>query len=165
MFKNILNKTDKSKEISKKIYIDILNISNEVVTDPNIPIKKNYNVSFEIVSLLIIFFLKYSNIKKIKNHSLINQNLIDYFINDLDESLREKGIGDMSIGKYVKTYVKKFYYRLSKFHDLSLSNEKDYLIIYLKNFDFINDNNIEKLTNKLIFLNKKLIKNISSYIN
>ena len=30
------------------------------------------------------------------------------FINDLDKSFREVGIGDMSIGKYVKKYVKKF---------------------------------------------------------
>ena len=43
----------------------------------------------------------------------INQILIDLLIADLDYSLREQGIGDMSIGKYVKKYVKKFYYRLS----------------------------------------------------
>ena len=35
----------------------------------------------------------------------------DYDIEDLDKALREIGIGDMSIGKYVKKYVKKFYYR------------------------------------------------------
>ena len=31
---------------------------------------------------------------------------MDYFIRDIDHSLRLSGIGDMSIGKYVKTYVK-----------------------------------------------------------
>ena len=71
----------------------------------------------------------------------------------------------MSIGKYVKTYVKKFYYRLSKFHDLYVEHKKNYLIIYLKDLDFVNGENIEKLTNKLKILEKKLINNISSYTN
>ena len=42
----------------------------------------------------------------------VNEKLVSLFVSDRDESLREKGIGDMSIGKYVKKYVKKFYYRL-----------------------------------------------------
>ena len=164
MIKNILNKTDKSKEISKKIYIDIINSSNEIVNDPKLTLEKNYSVSFEIVCLLIIIFLKVSNNKKIINYSSINQNLIDTFVNDLDESLREKGIGDMSIGKYVKAYVKKFYYRLSKFHDLSINNKNNYLKAYLENLDFTNDNDLEKLINKLIIFEKKLVKDIGSLI-
>ena len=49
-----------------------------------------------------------------KKYQVVNEELVSLFIADLDESLREKGIGDMSIGKYVKSYVKKFYFRISK---------------------------------------------------
>ena len=57
-----------------------------------------------------------------KLYSKVNDELVSLFISDLDESLREKGIGDMSIGKYVKSYVKKFYFRISKFpNDNNLS--------------------------------------------
>ena len=42
----------------------------------------------------------------------VNEELIKNLVNDLDKSLRDAGISDMSIGKYVKKYVKKFYYRL-----------------------------------------------------
>ena len=49
-----------------------------------------------------------------KNDINNNQILMDYFIRDIDHSLRLSGIGDMSIGKYVKTYVKKFYFRVSE---------------------------------------------------
>ena len=65
-------------------------------------------------------------------------------INDLDKSLRDVGISDMSIGKYVKSYVKKFYFRISKFpNDNNLYKNKvfiDYLKItnLVKNDDYAN---------------------------
>ena len=59
------------------------------------------------------------------------------FISDLDESLREKGIGDMSIGKYVKSYVKKFYFRISKFPNDNNLYKNQTFIEYLKITDLI----------------------------
>ena len=61
-------------------------------------------------------FIRINLLQNNRNKYLvINDKLVSLFIEDLDESLREKGIGDMSIGKYVKSYVKKFYFRLGKF--------------------------------------------------
>ena len=74
----------------------------------------------------------------------VNEKLISLFISDLDESLREKGIGDMSIGKYVKSYVKKFYFRVSKFpKNNNLYNNKSFIeylkiIDLFKNDDYVN---------------------------
>ena len=50
----------------------------------------------------------------------------------------------MSIGKYVKSYVKKFYFRISKFpNDNNLSNNEQFIeylkvINLIKNDDYIN---------------------------
>ena len=93
---------------------------------------------FIIVSILLIFYIKLNIQNKIKNYKIINQHLIDIFILDLDESLRTKGIGDMSIGKYVKSYVKKFYFRLSKFNIEFNKINYEFLQNYLNNFDFVN---------------------------
>ena len=74
----------------------------------------------------------------------INENIFSLFILDLDESLRSKGIGDMSIGKYVKSYVKKFYFRISKFPNDNNLYKNDSFIEYLKitnlikNDDYVN---------------------------
>ena len=63
---------------------------------------------------------------------------MDSFVNDLDQHFREQGIGDMSIGKYVKSYVKKFYFRLSKFNIELKKINYEFFQEYLKNFDFVN---------------------------
>ena len=99
---NLYLETIKSvKKITKKLYL----------TE-----KLNFNHTFEITSLLLfcIFFGSKTSSKLNKNDINNNQILMDYFIRDIDHSLRLSGIGDMSIGKYVKTYVKRFYFRVSE---------------------------------------------------
>ena len=81
----------------------------------------------------------------------VNDELMSLFISDLDESLREKGIGDMSIGKYVKSYVKKFYYRIRKFPDDNNLYNNQSFIEYLKMIDLIkNDDysNVSRIFNE-----------------
>ena len=46
----------------------------------------------------------------------------------------------MSIGKYVKSYIKKFYFRLSHFPKNIDNLNKDDFCQYLNYFDFIKDN-------------------------
>ncbi len=126
-------------------YKKILKISFSLLNENYFFKKKDYNTSFEIVSIFLIMMiqinLKNKNLEKYKK---INEYLISIFISDLDESLREKGIGDMSIGKYVKSYVKKFYFRISKFPEgVNLYKNKsfiDYLMIIdlIKNDDYTN---------------------------
>ena len=110
---------------------------------------KDFGTSFEIFSIFLIIYIKSIRDLKINNYKLINQNLIDLFVNDLDFSLREQGIGDMSLGKYVKAYVKKFYFRLS-FFDKNLNNH--------------NLEDISNFINKLKFLEIEHSDNLAEFI-
>ena len=74
--------------------------------------------------------------------------MISLFIADLDESLREKGIGDMSIGKYVKSYVKKFYFRISKFPKDNNVYKNESFIEYLKITDLIKNDDYVNVSRK-----------------
>ena len=78
----------------------------------------------------------------------VNDVLISLFISDLDESLRQKGIGDMSIGKYVKSYVKKFYFRISKFPDDNNLYKNESFIEYLKITDLIKNDDYVDVSRK-----------------
>ena len=70
-------------------------------------------------------------------------------VNDLDKSLRDVGISDMSIGKYVKKYVKKFYYRLKILDPIFENDNNQELLNYLNSLEFVNKNNSNELFNLL----------------
>ena len=128
-----LNILKKSKSLLKKKYF------NEI----------DFSVSFELISILLIYYLNLLKNKDLTSNKIINEELIKNLVNDLDKSLRDLGISDMSIGKYVKKYVKKFYYRL-KILDPIFENESfEELRIYLNSLGFVNKNNSNELVNAL----------------
>ena len=138
-------KENKEQIIATKQYEKIIYESNIFLNDNNFFITKDNKTSFEIISIFLIMFIRINLLQNDrKKYLIVNDELVSLFISDLDESLREKGIGDMSIGKYVKSYVKKFYFRISKFpDDNNLYNNEtfiDYLKItnLIKNEDYIN---------------------------
>ena len=138
-------KENKEQIIASKQYKEVISKSNIFLNENDFFITKDYKTSFEIVSIFLIMIIRVNLLQENRKRYLkVNDELVSLFISDLDESLREKGIGDMSIGKYVKSYVKKFYFRISKFpNDNNLyKNEAfiDYLKItnLIKNDDYIN---------------------------
>ena len=123
-------KENEYKNLADNIYVEVLNYSKKLM-EKNYFKDNNFNISFEIVSIILIFYLNSIKIKNASRYKKINDELIRNFIDDLDKSLRDAGIGDMSIGKYVKKYVKKFYFRLSKFPKEINPDQVDLLLGYL----------------------------------
>ena len=141
-------KENKYKIKSDKIYLNILNKSKLLLN------KKYFNqidfgVSFELISILFIFYLKFLKDKDINSNKIVNEELMKNLVNDLDKSLRDVGISDMSIGKYVKKYVKKFYYRLKILDPIFESSNHEKLLNYLNSLDFVNKKNSNELANHL----------------
>ena len=142
-------KENKEQIIATKQYKKIIYESNIFLNDNNFFITKDYKTSFEIVSIFLIMFIRINLLKNNRNKYLIvNDELVSLFIADLDESLREKGIGDMSIGKYVKSYVKKFYFRITKFPDDNNLFQNESFIEYLKLIDLIKNDDYVNVSRK-----------------
>jgi len=138
-------KENKEQIIAIEQYKKILAESNLFLNENNFFKIKNYKISFEIVSIFLIMFIRINLLENNRKLYLkVNDELLALFVTDLDESLREKGIGDMSIGKYVKSYVKKFYFRIRKFPDDNNLHKNESFIEYLKliylikNDDYVN---------------------------
>ena len=126
-------KRNNYKNQTLSIYQEIVDHSNHFIK--NSLNDKNYNFDevFEIFSIITVFYLKKLKDTNTQSNNEISQKVIDKFIKDLDQNFREKGIGDMSIGKYVKKYVKKFYYRLKILDPIFENDNFEELHNYLNN--------------------------------
>ena len=146
-------KENKDQIIATEQYKKILSESKIFLNENNFFNTKDYKTSFEIVSIFLIMHVRCNLLKSNRNLFLkVNEKLVSLFISDLDESLREKGIGDMSIGKFVKSYVKKFYYRLRIFPQENYLYKNETFIEYLKLTNLIK--NDDYLNVSRIFSNK-----------
>jgi len=141
-------KENEYKIKSDKIYLNILNKAKFLLNKKYFN-EINFSTSFELISVLLIFYLHFFKDKKIDSNKKINEELLKHLVNDLDKSLRDVGISDMSIGKYVKKYVKKFYYRLKILDPIFENDYNEELLNYLNSLEFVNKNNSNELVNQL----------------
>jgi len=132
------------------LYQEIVNHSNDFIKNNLNHRNLNFNEVFEIFSVVIIFYLKKFKDKDNVESKNLSQTIIDSFVTDLDQHFREQGIGDMSIGKYVKKYVKKFYYRLKILDPIFENDLNEELLNYLNSLGFVNKNNSNELNDQLL---------------
>ena len=157
----LFKQENKEKKIAIIYYKNILEKTKNIIDKNDFFVHIKFQLSFEIVSLFLILYIHSLNEKKNKKSKLINEYLIQEFISDLDESLRKLGIGDMSIGKHVKSYVKKFYFRLSKL-DFYLKNQKEKAIFeYLSYFRIIKENELSQGSNEILAIYTSIVKLIN----
>ena len=149
---------DSTTHIRGSRNINILSKSKDLIND-SIFKKVDFDSSFELISIILIFYMKVFKDKKQLKYNKINDELIKNFITDLDKTMREAGIGDMSIGKYVKRYVKKFYYRINIIDSLLENYDDKKFINYLNSLEKINEECTSKLTLNLIDIYQNLKKN------
>ena len=118
-------------ELVQKFYNNIVNLARNPVLYKNGGIPDTIDGRFELIVLHIHFFIKklLENDHKEKEFA---QNLIDFMIRDFDFSLREMGVGDLSVGKKVKHMVSSYYGRV-KVYDENISDFNGNFVIALKN--------------------------------
>jgi hypothetical protein len=141
-------KENEYKTKSDKIYLNILNKSKSLLNNKFFN-EIDFSTSFEIICIFLIYHLKFFKNKDNALKKRVNEELMKNLVNDLDKSLRDVGISDMSIGKYVKKYVKKFYYRLKILDPIFENDNNEELLNYLNSLEFVNKNNSNELLNVL----------------
>ena len=156
-FKYFNSKKNNLNNESFSLYQEIVNHSNIFIKNNLNQRNLNFNEVFEIFSVVIIFYLKKLKDKKNEKSKILSQAIIDNFVKDLDQHFREQGIGDMSIGKYVKKYVKKFYFRLKILDSIFETKKKLDIKEYLEKVDILNNDNSAKINANLLDLYNKIL--------
>ena len=165
MILHYLNKKDnQDTELYKNLYIDIINSTKFIAKNKLKIINIDFNITFEIVTILLfcIFFgQKYKKNIDLKNK---NQILMNIFTEDIDHSLRLSGL-DMTLGKYVKFYLKKFYFRISELDVIFNSKKYSKFLQYLNNYNLcpqtIDDYELNLLFNKFFILIERSQKQVN----
>ena len=155
-------KENKEKNYVYDIYSKNIKLSIRFIQSSNYILKKDFQTSFEIFSLFLIFHLKNFKDFKIKNYKKINEELINLFVSDLDYSFREIGIGDMKIGKYVKTFIKKFYFRLSAMEEILNTKDLNKSVEFVSNPNIIKKNQITRATKEMLNIYLKIQSSIEN---
>ena len=170
---NLIENSDKL--LSDSTYTDIIFLTKIIIVNKLKYKDNNFEKTFEIVTILIFCFF-YNPKDNLHLYSKINKNikqkLLDIFIKDIDHSLRLAGIGDNQIGKYVKSYVKKFYFRIKKLDLIFVSNSIENSAKfenYLKNFDLLNTRQENNMSAELFkdlykFINLSKLKENKDYL-
>ena len=151
----------------KNKYINIYNNLIKLTRNKNLYIRleKNDTFSDRLIVLFFHFAFFLNHYKKVisKNES---QDLFDYFIKQIELSIREIGYGDVSVNKKMKEYVNLFYSILEKIvlwnkSDLSTKDEiiKNYLNIS-KDIQFY----VDYFEKYRIFLRNNTLNNFSKDI-
>ena len=150
-------KENKYKVHADTIYLQILKETKLLVINKKIK-DITFNTTFELITIFLVFHIK--NLKSDDNtNKKIKEELMKNFVNDIDKSLREFGIGDMSIGKYVKKYVKKFYFRVKILDQLTNDYDKTNKIYdYLYSFKIIDLDDVNSIADELVRILKEIKK-------
>ena len=143
---------------------DYLNIYNNLIK-----LTRNKNIYFNLKNddtfsdrLIILLFHFGFFLKTYKNELSKNdaQDLFDFFIRQIELSIREIGYGDVSVNKKMKEYVNLFYSILDKienWNNLNIEEKKDY-ISNLMNIKADNDLFINYFDKYSVFLSKNSLK-------
>jgi cytochrome b pre-mRNA-processing protein 3 len=76
--------------------------------------------------LLLHLWLVLRRLKSVADGAALSQALFDHFCNDMDDNLREMGVGDLTVPKRMQAFGEAFYGR-SAAYDLALTDGREAL--------------------------------------
>src|SRR5438477_4451324 len=98
------------------------------------------NGRFDLLLLHLWLFLR--RLKSVEGGTALSQALFDHFCNDMDDNLREMGVGDLTVPKRMQAFGEAFYGRTAAY-DFALTEGREALAQAMcKNI--LNGENIEK---------------------
>ena len=162
------NKNKSILELSNKIYKLIIKQSriNFFYTDLQVP--DTVDGRFELI-VLHFFFIDNAFKREIKNHDDIYKELLEIMYKDFDMSLREMGVGDLSVGKKIYHMTEALSGRIVAYRDVAKKSKTKIKNSLKKNVygtvKSVNENHLNELVEYFLdsikYINDVAIDNIS----
>ena len=144
------------------IYTKIAEQSRKAYFYNELKIPDNFEGRLEILTFNLALILW--SFKKNNKMSILSQELCDIFFQDLDNSLRELGVSDLSVGKKIKILAENFFGRLVSYTDAfeecissaKITKVEEVLKKNIKNLKIKSSNSLFRtyILENIIFFNK-----------
>ena len=119
------SKKKEYRELAHHLYVNVVNRSREAVFYTEYKVPDTVEGRYDL--LLIHLFLMLSALSSSKEHKDLQKALIDLCFEDLDQNLRQMGVGDMGVPRRIKKMAKAFNGR-STIYDEALTQNNDDLL-------------------------------------
>ena len=144
-----------------KDYLNIYNNLIKLTRNKNLYINlKNKDTFSDRLVILLFHFGFFLKVYKNEISKKESQELFDYFIKQIELSIREIGYGDVSVNKKMKEYVNLFFSiieKIEKWTNLDIS-DKQYIMCDLMNIDKDNSSIANYFDKYNEFLSKNSLK-------
>lgn len=154
-------KTRKRRILAQKLYVEIVSKARDpwLYTEAGVP--DTLDGRFDSVALHIALLMR-----RLKSEGDVGielcKDLSSAFVTDMDRSVREMGVGDMSVGRHVKNMTQALYGRMKAYEealmqDDALSAVKDAIVRNVFRGEPPVDYDVSHLANYVITLNKDIV--------
>ncbi len=162
------NKNKNIVELSNQIYKLIIKQSRIKDFYSTLSIPDTIDGRFEMI-ILHFFFIDNALNKKIKDQEAIYREILEIMYKDFDMSLREMGVGDLSVGKKIYHMTEAFSGRIVAYRNVSKKNKDEVAKSLKKNVygtvKSIEKNQIDKLSKYFLdsvkLISESTIDNVS----
>lgn len=102
------------RRLAADLYLDIVAQARQPAFYRSLAVPDTLDGRFDMIVLHAFLVLRHLRTQGPEAEAL-SQALFDYLLSDMDQSLRESGVGDLSVGKHVKRMAKAFYGRAAAY--------------------------------------------------
>jgi cytochrome b pre-mRNA-processing protein 3 len=96
-----------------QLYIALVNQARQPIFYAEFGVPDSLDGRFEMILIHLFLLTQRLNTEENAEYALLAQRVTECFFNDMDRSLREIGVGDMSVGKRVKAMANAYNGRLT----------------------------------------------------
>ena len=107
-----------SRGTIEAIYGMIVTQAREPLFYRDLGVPDTVNGRFDLLLLHLWLFLR--RLKSVEDGAALSQGLFDHFCNDMDDNLRELGVGDLKVPKKMQAFGEAFYGRTAAY-DMALT--------------------------------------------
>ena len=105
---------NRRRRLAADLYLDIVAQARQPAFYRSLAVPDTLDGRFDMIVLHAFLVLRHLRTRGPEAEAL-SQVLFDYLLSDMDQSLRESGVGDLSVGKHVKRMAKAFYGRAAAY--------------------------------------------------